>query len=168
MVGLVLLGAANPAHSELALGPEPAVGFSLEQTGRRLLPTGDPVWELRLSLPGEPVRRFDALVGRASAQGADRQRLGSHAPLPPGRYRVGPIVPVPAGLNPELGRSLWIDLQPLFSTARRALGIHLDPSAGLGAESGTEGCIGLIHAADLEHLGELLRRHRVRLLQVVS
>ena len=70
-------------------------------------------------------------------------------------------------LNPEVGTLLWIGLQPDFPTDRRALGIHLDPSAGKPQNSGTDGCIGLIHPEELVALGELLRRSGTTSLQVM-
>jgi hypothetical protein len=125
----------------------------------RLLPiTGDPIWELQLLLPGQPPRAYEALVGRVRRQDGDRDRLGSKAPLPRGRYAVTEITPVAPTDDAELGRFLWIGLQPDFPTARRGLGIHHDPSAGRGRSSGTDGCIGLIHGNDLLVLGDLLRR----------
>lgn len=138
----------------------------LVRTERRLPVSGDPVWELQLDLPGQPRRTYEAVVGRASRQLADRQRLGSRAPLPQGRYRLSPATPVQAGDDGELGQFVWIALEPEFPTARRGLGIHHDPSAGWGRQSGTDGCIGLIHGNDLLGLAALLERSGTRELLV--
>ena len=46
------------------------------------------------------------------------------------------------------------------------MGIHLDPSAGRNWNSGTGGCIGLIHRADMLTLAALV--HRAREALVVS
>lgn len=54
--------------------------LSLQRSPRTLPATGDPVWQLRLIVPGQKTRSFEALVGRASRQEADRHRLGSQAP----------------------------------------------------------------------------------------
>ena len=150
-------------------GPPPGASpglISLSRTERHLEATGDPVWELALLIPGQPPRRFDALVGRAARQAADRDRLGSQAPLPKGRYRISEVTEIQGGDNPELGRLHWIGLEPQFATARRGLGIHHDPSAGLGRGSGTDGCIGLIQGNDLVTLVDLLRRSGMRELDV--
>jgi hypothetical protein len=48
------------------------------------------------------------------------------------------------------------------------LGIHLDPSAGLNWNSGTGGCIGLIHRHDMLSLAELLRRSGTSTLVVAQ
>jgi hypothetical protein len=145
----------------------PATGqMTLVRTARLLPLTGDPIWELQLALPGQPLRSYEALVGRAGRQEGDRQRLGSRAPLPRGRYQVTAIEPVVPGDDPELGRFVWIGLEPRFPSARRGLGIHHDPSAGRGRGSGTDGCIGLIHGNDLLVLGDLLRRSGTRELEV--
>lgn len=68
----------------------------------------------------------------------------------------------------ELGRVLWIGLEPQFPTARRALGIHHDPSAGMGPESGTDGCIGLIRGSDLLTLAALLEHSGTHDLVVIQ
>ena len=83
-----------------------------------------------LEIPGEPQRRFDAVGGRANRQNADRDRMGSRAPLPIGSYSVGVVEPLAAGAYPELG-PVWISIEPNFITGRRVLGIHQDPSAGI-------------------------------------
>ncbi len=132
--------------------------LSLQRSPRTLPATGDPVWQLRLIVPGQKTRSFEALVGRASRQEADRHRLGSQAPLPPGRYRLTDVSEIRPEDPVELGRVLWIGLEPQFPTARRALGIHHDPSAGMGRESGTDGCIGLIRSSDLLTLAALLEQ----------
>jgi hypothetical protein len=154
-----LLGQALPADGSGAAadgGDAAAEGrLELVRTRRQLAGSGDPIWELRLRLAGEAPQRYEALVGRASRQRAPRHLLGSQAPLPRGRYRVLAIEPVQPGDDPELG-PLWIGLEPTFSTGRRGLGIHHDPSAGRGGASGTDGCIGLLRRSDLQRLAALL------------
>jgi hypothetical protein len=175
-IGLALLAvawtlagsAASALGAPSAPPPAPASGgqLVLVRTDRQLPITGDPVWELQLTLPGQPPRAYEAVVGRARHQDGDRDRLGSQAPLPRGRYAVTEVVPIDPTDPEELGRFLWIGLEPEFPTARRALGIHHDPSAGAGRGSGTNGCIGLIHGNDLLVLGDLLRRSGTRELLV--
>ena len=165
-LGALLLAAAfEPASAGAAPGATTG-RMILVRTTRSLPVSGDPVWELHLSLPGQPLRSYEALVGRAGRQEGDRQRLGSQAPLPRGLYQVTQIEPVGEGEDPELGRLVWIGLEPLFPTARKGLGIHHDPSAGRGRRSGTDGCIGLIHGNDLLVLGDLLQRSGTRELEV--
>lgn len=137
---------------------EPVPTLVLERTGRRIASTGDPIWDLRLEIPGEPTRRFDAVSGRANRQNADRDRMGSWAPLPAGTYSVGPVEPLADGAYPELG-PVWISIEPTFTTGRRVLGIHQDPSAGrLNSQSGTLGCIGLVNRNDMLNLSALIER----------
>ncbi len=169
-MGAGLLGAgllSGGASAAIEPAPASAAGrLILVRTERIIAATGDPVWQLRLTLPGQRPRSFEALVGRAGRQQADRNRLGSQAPLPLGHYTVTEITAVGPEDPPELGGPVWIGLQPQFPTARRALGIHQDPSAGLGADSGTDGCIGLIRGDDLLALAELLQRTGIRELVV--
>jgi hypothetical protein len=69
------------------------------------------------------------------------------------------------GAYPELG-PVWIGIEPTFTTGRRVLGIHQDPSAGLNGNSGTLGCIGLIRKYDMLELSQLIKGRDVRLLVV--
>jgi hypothetical protein len=166
---LLLVGAADAALAPpgaSAEAPAATGRMTLVRTPRSLPLSGDAIWELQLSVPGQPLRSYEAVVGRAGRQGGDRHRLGSQAPLPQGRYQVSEIEPVVEGEDPELGRYGWIGLEPQFPSARRGLGIHHDPSAGRGRRSGTDGCIGLIHGNDLLVLVDLLRRRGVRDLEV--
>ena len=152
----------------LAVGPvsSPPV-LVLERTSRRLPRTGDPVWDLRLQIPGEPERHFAAVSGRADRQTANRHQMGSEAPLPPGSYGIGAVEPLGSHGPRELG-PIWIGIEPQFETGRRVLGIHLDPSAGLNWNSGTAGCIGLLHSSDMRLLAELVRRSGAETLVVAQ
>ena len=156
------LGMALPPA---ALQPKPVL--TLERTERRLPRTGDPIWDLRLDIPGEPVRHFDAVSGRADRQAANRHQMGSEAPLPVGRYQIGAIEPLGRHDLKELG-PIWIGIEPQFTTGRRVLGIHLDPSAGRNWNSGTSGCIGLIRPNDMFALADLVRRSGTNTLVVAK
>jgi len=137
----------------------------LQRTDRRLAGTGDPIWDLRIEIPGEPIRRYDAVSGRANRQNADRDQMGSRAPLPAGHYTLGVVESLAVGAYPELG-PVWISIEPNFTTGRRVLGIHQDPSAGLNANSGTLGCIGLIRRTDVLDLAQQVRRAKIKALVV--
>ncbi|MFZ9901159.1 MAG: hypothetical protein ACO3D4_06675 [Vulcanococcus sp.] len=154
-----------PAGQAQELARASEVRLSFERTDRRLSRTGDPIWDLRVEIPGEPVRHFEAVSGRADRQGANRHQMGSEAPLPQGQYAIGAIEPLGRQDPSELG-PIWIGIEPLFPTGRRVLGIHLDPSAGRNWNSGTGGCIGLIHRADMLNLAQLLKRSPVQSLVV--
>ena len=145
--------------------PDPEPQLVLNRTKRTIRSTGDPIWTLRLEIPGQPARHFDAVTGRAHRQNADRDQMGSKAPLPTGSYTLGPVEPLAQGAYPELG-PVWISIEPTFITGRRVLGIHQDPSAGLNGNSGTLGCIGLIRERDLLELSQLIQASDVRVLVV--
>ena len=145
--------------------PDPEPQLVLNRTKRQIRSTGDPIWDLRLEIPGQPARHFDAVSGRAHRQNADRDQMGSKAPLPTGSYTLGPVEPLARGAYPELG-PVWIGIEPTFTTGRRVLGIHQDPSAGLNGNSGTLGCIGLIREHDMLELSQLIQVSDVRLLVV--
>ena len=167
-MALPMLLAASAVQVGLASPPaelQPIPLLTLARTTRRLPRTGDPIWDLRLQIPGEPDRHFDAVSGRADRQSANRDRMGSEAPLPVGLYRIGAIEPLGRQGPRELG-PIWIGIEPEFTTGRRVLGIHLDPSAGRNWNSGTAGCIGLIHRAEMLTLAELVRRSAAQTLIV--
>ncbi|WP_438982901.1 L,D-transpeptidase [Vulcanococcus sp.] len=165
-----MLLAASAVQVGLASPPaelQPIPLLTLARTTRRLPRTGDPIWDLRLQIPGEPDRHFDAVSGRADRQSANRDRMGSEAPLPVGRYRIGAIEPLGRQGPRELG-PIWIGIEPEFTTGRRVLGIHLDPSAGRNWNSGTAGCIGLIRSNDMHALADLVRRSGTNTLVVAQ
>ena len=83
----------------------------LNRTTRSLPRTGDPIWSLRLETPGQPAQHFDAVSGRANRQNADRHRSGTRAPLPAGRYVLGPVEPLGPADPRELG-PIWIGIEP--------------------------------------------------------
>ena len=139
----------------------------LERTTRRLSRTADPIWVLSLNTPGKSTQSFEVVPGRAHRQNADRHRTGTRAPLPAGRYSLGPVEPLGPGDPMELG-PIWIGIEPLFPTGRGHLGIHLDRSANRDANSGTLGCVGLINRADMFHLASLIEQRQVRELVVLD
>ena len=169
-MALPMLLAASAVQVGLASPPaelQPIPLLTLARTTRRRPRTGDPIWDLRLQIPGEPDRHFDAVSGRADRQSANRDRMGSEAPLPVGLYRIGAIEPLGRQGPRELG-PIWIGIEPEFTTGRRVLGIHLDPSAGRNWNSGTAGCIGLIRSNDMHALADLVRRSGTNTLVVAQ
>ena len=169
-MAIPMLLAASAVQVGLASPPaelQPIPLLTLARTTRRLPRTGDPIWDLRLQIPGEPDRHFDAVSGRADRQSANRDRMGSEAPLPVGLYRIGAIEPLGRQGPRELG-PIWIGIEPEFTTGRRVLGIHLDPSAGRNWNSGTACCIGLIRSNDMHALADLVRRSGTNTLVVAQ
>ena len=43
--------------------PDPEPQLVLNRTKRQIRSTGDPIWDLRLEIPGQPARHFDAVSG---------------------------------------------------------------------------------------------------------
>ena len=131
-------------------------GGSLTLTTRRTsarFPDGNRIWKLDLRRDGLLLASWDAVSGSAQRQDADRLwSPGNAAPLPAGRYRLGP---------PETwGADLWFDLQPRFNTTRSALGIH-------HCYPGT-GCICIPSRADINALAAWVRRGEIRTLTVIN
>lgn len=168
LIGLVALLTAAPAWTqELAATSTTTSQLVLSRTQQRLAFTGDPIWNLQLQTPGSDHRNFETVTGRAHRQQADRHRAGTRAPLPPGTYRLGPVETLGPDDPAELG-PIWIGLEPQFPTGRGHLGIHLDPSANRNANSGTLGCVGLIHRQGMEELASLVKTLKVRTLVVLE
>ena len=131
-------------------------GGSLTLTTRRTsarFPDGNRIWKLDLRRDGLLLASWDAVSGSAHRQDADRLWTpGNAAPLPAGRYSLGPPEP--------WGDDLWLDLQPRFETTRSALGIHR-------CYPGT-GCICIPSRADLNALAAWVKRADIRSLTVIN
>ena len=125
---------------------------------------GNPIW--LLTLPN--CKSFKAVTGRAKTQTLDRNQSGNHSPLPPGSNRVGETHST-KGLNPELGGTWFIDLEPNFRTSRTQLGIHWDPSYERSkVDDGTAGCLALTNSQDLDSIEAAIRHNRIHTLIVVD
>ena len=110
-------------------------------------------WELRLVGGGQVIDRVNCFTGAPGAQELNSKNdyPGSLRPLPPGRYRVGPVEVAPSGTWGEgLGR-IWIGLTPLNPpNARSGFGIHLD--ANYDRAPGSAGCIVTRQEAELQRI----------------
>ncbi len=106
------------------------------------------------------MQQFDAISGRAHRQNADRHRSGYRAPLPAGRYVLGPVEPLGPADPRELG-AIWIGIEQQFTTGQGHLGIHLELSANRNANSGTLGCVGLIRWDDTKTVAGLVLSRNV-------
>ena len=166
-VALLVATAAPACAKELATQPAVSSRLVLSRTERRLAFTGDPIWKLQLQSPGTANLDFDTVTGRAHRQTADRHRSGTRAPLPPGTYSLGPVERLGPRDPVELG-PIWIGLEPRFPTGRGHLGIHFDPSANRNSNSGTLGCVGLIHRDEMLKLASLVKRRKVQTLVVLE
>lgn len=161
--------------SPLPIAPPPPVPravtaplITVFKTSDLLPGSRDPIWQVLVQLPDGKTHQFPALVGRANKQSANRHTSGNESPLPAGKYLITEVSPITPGLNPELGRAAWIGIEPTFRTGRSALGLHHDPSAGKGRESGTSGCVGLLRHSDTLLLAEFIRKYRIGNLLVQS
>jgi hypothetical protein len=125
---------------------------------------GNPIYLLHLYVDDQLIKTYQTVSGRSHTQHRNRHKSGTEAPLPNGKYRVAKT-PIP-GTIPEAG-SLFLPVQPLFSTGRSALGIHYDPSfEKRNGEDGTSGCIGLTSQAELKQLLNYVREYQPKYLEV--
>ncbi|BAY10349.1 L,D-transpeptidase [Calothrix sp. NIES-2098] len=125
---------------------------------------GNPLYELRLFANGQQIGSYMTVSGRAYTQTRDRDRSGTEAPLPDGRYRVAKRVT--RGSIPEAG-DRFLAIQPQFHTGRTDLGIHYDPSFEKNnGEDGTSGCIALTNREDLTEVLEYVRTYKPQFLNV--
>ncbi len=125
---------------------------------------GNPIYLLEVYHNGKHYYTFEAVAGRAYTQTRNRDRSGTEAPLPDGKYTVSNHS-VPGTLAEVGGR--FIPVSPRFRTGRTALGIHYDPSYNLAnGEDGTAGCIGLATRGDFETLRHFIVTYQPQLLIV--
>ncbi|MEA5571450.1 L,D-transpeptidase [Calothrix sp. UHCC 0171] len=125
---------------------------------------GNPLYELRLFANGQQVASYMTVSGRAHTQTRDRNRSGTEAPLPDGRYKIAKSVI--RGTIPEAG-DRFLGLQPTFRTGRTDLGIHYDPSFNLNNnEDGTSGCIALTNREELTQVLNFVRTYKPQFLEV--
>ena len=162
---LISLVAACQAGDEVARAMHPS-RLLLSRSTRQLPSTGDPIWTLQLDTPGEPSITFQAVTGRAHRQNADRHRAGTRAPLPPGRYRLGPVEPLGPNHPSELGPSGLA----LSHSSQRAGDIWAFTSipAPTAMPTAEPLAVGLIHHKDMVHLSQLIQGLNVRELVVLE
>lgn len=146
------------------------LGYQRNSNYMTLTPTGqanslgNPLYELRLFANGQLIGRYMTVSGRAYTQNRDRNRSGTEAPLPDGRYKVATATT--RGSIPEAG-DRFLPIQPLFSTGRSSLGIHYDPSFNQNnGEDGTSGCVALTNREDLSRVLEYVHTYRPQFLDV--
>ncbi len=133
---------------------------------------GNPIYILHLCVRGKEQKSFDIVTGRNFTQNKNRDRSGTHSPLPNGKYRVSNALT--QGMLAEVGRvdglsvrQPFLPISPMFVTGRSALGIHVDPSYDIDPkEDGTSGCIGLTNAANFKDLWASIKQYQIRELQV--
>ncbi|MFZ9149127.1 hypothetical protein [Vulcanococcus sp.] len=151
LAGLMLL-ALSSAPGAIA---GPAVGEASLQLRRSSasFANGDPVWQLQLRQNGKVLKSWRAAASAKQHQGLDRRwSPGNGSPLPRGLYRLGQPEP--------WGRDLWMQLDPLFKTARTGLGIH-NCYPGVG-------CICIPDRQQLSSLAAAVRHYGVRRLNVID
>ncbi|MDG2992436.1 glycoside hydrolase family protein [Candidatus Synechococcus calcipolaris G9] len=119
-------------------------------------------WHLSLMNGDRPVDQINAYSGSPYAQALNtgsRDFPGSLRPLPPGRWKIGPIEDAGSSWGEAIGR-YWIDLLPMAGTqtyGRSAFGIHLDANHHQPRGRGSAGCIVTPREADLERVLGWLR-----------
>lgn len=125
---------------------------------------GNPLYELNLYVNGELFQTYKVVTGRHNTQNRDRNKAGTEAPLPDGKYQV--VSSTIPGTHPEVG-GRFLPIYPLFPTGRSALGIHYDPSFEEdNGEDGTSGCIALTNKSDFDKVLEYIRIYQPQYLEV--
>lgn len=144
-----------PVEQPVAVASYPHM--TMTSTGQRNR-FGNPIYRVSMyGNGGQLIGTVNAVSGRASTQGLDRNVPNREAPLPNGKYSVSTQV-VP-GTEPEVG-GLFLPITPLFSTGRTALGFHVDPSYNRDArEDGTAGCVGTTTKQERDFLFSYVRNH---------
>jgi Bacterial pre-peptidase C-terminal domain len=102
----------------------------------------------------DKVVAISGIAGKQNFRLPSQSQSGSMEPLPEGKWSLGS--PEWAGnakgdFNSSWGEGLgpvWVSVEPLMSTQRSAIGIHLDSNASYSP--GTAGCIGVTSKNDLQ------------------
>jgi len=125
---------------------------------------GNPIYKLEAYQDNQKIYSFDAVTGRKNTQNKNRNRSGTQAPLPDGKYLISSkIVP---GTLPETGET-FIPIYPEFATGRTDLGIHYDPSFNQNnGEDGTAGCIALTNKSDRDLINQFVIKYNPKELIV--
>lgn len=103
-------------------------------------------WHLMLINGDRPVDRVNVYSGAPGCQQLNSGASdypGSGRPIPPGRYRLGPVEVASVSWGQSIGK-YWIDLIPFPETktyGRRDFGIHLDANYYQPGGRGSAGCI---------------------------
>nr|WP_315862892.1 MULTISPECIES: glycoside hydrolase family 104 protein [unclassified Thermosynechococcus] len=129
-------------------------------------------WNLWLVNGDRRVDRVNVYSGAPSAQilnSGSSDYPGSLRPIPPGKYRLGPIEYRAEGWGPGIGQ-YWVDLLPIAGTrtyGRSGFGLHLDSNYHTPNGRGSAGCIVTPHQRDLDRiLGWLRSQARPTYLEV--
>lgn len=139
--------------------------MSLEQTGRKNA-LGNPLYKFCLYAEGKLQGFYDAVTGRAYTQKRNRNKSGTQAPAPDGKYQVAKLVTYSPLPEVGVGRR-FLQIDPLFPTGRTELGLHYDPSfEKLNGQDGTSGCIALTKKENLDKVLEYFGTYRPKYMFV--
>lgn len=135
----------------------------LEKTGRKNA-LGNPLYRLCLYTKGQVLDAYYTVNGRYYTQNRNRNKSGTQAPSPDGRYGLARWYV--RGTHPEVG-GRFLRMYPRFRTGRTDLGIHYDPSfEKRNGKDGTAGCIALTKKSDLDKVLRYHRKYRFRYIDV--
>ncbi|MEM6400266.1 MAG: L,D-transpeptidase [Cyanobacteria bacterium P01_D01_bin.116] len=133
--------------------------MTLVKTGRKNA-VGNPLYRICLYANGELLGAYDTVTGRAYTQDRNRNKSGTQAPAPDGKYKVAEQITYSPLAEMGDGRR-FLQVHPQFSTSRSQIGLHYDPSfEKSNGQDGTSGCIALTNKADLDQVLEYFRTYR--------
>ncbi len=143
----------------------PSSYMTLEKTGRKNA-LGNPLYKLCLYAEGQLKGAYHTVTGRFYTQNRNRNRSKTQAPAPDGKYKVAKHITYSP--LPEIGvGQRFLQVDPLFPTARTELGLHYDPSfEKRNGQDGTSGCIALTSRANLDKVFQYFRTYRPKYMFV--
>lgn len=151
------------SETQLAAAVKTGSYITLTSTGTKNA-LGNPLYQLRLYANGQLIGTYATVSGRAHTQNRNRNRAGTEAPLPDGKYKVA-RAPIPGSISEAGDR--FLPIQPLFQTGRSALGIHYDPSFEKNnGEDGTSGCVALTNKRELNQVLNYIRTYQPKYFEV--
>lgn len=118
------------------------------------------VYNVQLRSDNGSTTTIQMVSGRTHKQDAGLEHIADiGSPIPKGNYSITPSIN-PA---PEKGfGGFFIPIEPLFNTARYALGLHHEAEfqQGVGPELGTEGCLATISTQDKQTLIDFVKKEK--------
>lgn len=142
------------------LGSSAVQASDIVATKTQTLVNGLYLYDVELRADDGSTKHIKMVSGRTHKQDAGLEHIADiGSPIPRGRYLVNPVIQS----APQVGfGGFFIPVEPLFNTARYALGLHHEAefNLGKGPELGTQGCLATISIQDKQTLIDFVKQEK--------
>lgn len=125
------------------------------------------VYNVQLRQDNGTVSTIEMVSGRTHKQDSGLEHIADiGSPIPRGKYSINPNI---LQASQKGFGGFFIAAEPLFDTARYALGLHHEAEFNLGntPELGTQGCLATISLEDKQTLINFVKEHKPTTLFVL-